>query len=227
MKIDKIDEKKEENTLSSYYSGMSSMLIGNMLSYGIYFFWYELLKKRISPRVLSLLGNTATSLIAGVITSIFTNPFWVINTRMTVNRHSFLTTLRNMLRQEGVTSLFKGLQASLMLVINPIIQFSVYERLKRGQSQPPSFLVNFLSGAISKAIATVVTFPYIVIRTYQQTNQSAHLQTMGVIQNILKQSGIPGFYTGIQYKLSQTVINAALMLSIYEKIFSVIQGRFR
>ncbi len=101
-----------------------------MLSYGIYFFWYELLKKRMSPRVMNLLGNTATSFVAGVITSVFTNPFWVINTRMTVNHESFLTTLRAMLHQEGPQSLFKGLQASLMLVINPIIQFAVYERLK-------------------------------------------------------------------------------------------------
>jgi hypothetical protein len=35
-----------------YYTGISSMLVGNMLSYGIYFFWYELLKKKISPKLI-------------------------------------------------------------------------------------------------------------------------------------------------------------------------------
>ena len=61
------------------------MLIGNMLSYGIYFFWYELLKKKINIKLINIFGNSITSFIAGIITSIFTNPFWVINTRMTQN----------------------------------------------------------------------------------------------------------------------------------------------
>jgi len=35
-----------------------------------------------------------------------------------------------MLKNEGFRSLFKGLSASLILVINPIIQFITYEFLK-------------------------------------------------------------------------------------------------
>ena len=74
-----------------------------------------------------------------------------------------------MVSKEGMVSLFKGLKASLLLVSNPIIQFAFYEKLKRILVQRYSnnpFMANFLSGAISKAIATVFTFPYLVIRTY-------------------------------------------------------------
>jgi len=57
----------------------------------------------------------------------------------------------------------------MLLVINPIIQFEVYERLKQIIQQRfknNQFIANFINGAISKAIATILTFPYIVIRTY-------------------------------------------------------------
>lgn len=166
-----------------------------MLSYGIYFFWYELLKKKmksINPMIITL--------SAGSITSIFTNPFWVINTRMTHNNCTFLQTLQMMLNEEGMQSLFKGLSTSILLVINPIIQFYFYEKLKRTNLNN-RFLYNFINGAISKAVATILTYPYIVIRTYLQANKNHQLNIIAVIKNILKSNGIIGFFSGLKFKL--------------------------
>lgn len=36
-----------------------------------------------------------------------------------------------MIKNEGLTSLWKGLSSSLILVSNPIIQFVIYEQLKK------------------------------------------------------------------------------------------------
>ena len=36
-----------------------------------------------------------------------------------------------MYKKEGILSFFKGIEASLFLVINPIIQFIIYEFLKK------------------------------------------------------------------------------------------------
>ena len=43
------------------------------------------------------------------------------------------------------------------------------------------FLANFISGAISKAIATIFTFPYIVLRTYLQDNKDKSLGNLDII----------------------------------------------
>jgi adenine nucleotide transporter 17 len=42
----------------------------------------------------------------------------------------FFPTLKQLLRDEGVSSLFAGLGPSLVLVINPILQYTLFEQLK-------------------------------------------------------------------------------------------------
>jgi hypothetical protein len=39
------------------------------------------------------------------------------------------------------------------------------------------------------------------------------------MEKVFREDGLQGFYLGISAKLSQTVINSALMLSFYESIF--------
>ena len=57
-----------------------------------------------------------------------------------------------------------------MLVINPAIQFMTYESIKRrvnsklGGSQPPAWMF-FVIGAISKTVATILTYPLQLIQT--------------------------------------------------------------
>lgn len=76
-----------------------------------------------------------------------------------------------MIRIEGLTSLWKGLSSSLILVLNPIIQFVIYEQLKKvipvDKESKLYDLVIFLIGAISKMISTLCTYPLTVIRTKQ------------------------------------------------------------
>ena len=90
---------------------------------------------------------------------------------MTISKQTLLETFKEVISKEGVQALFKGLLASLWLVSNPIIQFWFYERFKKininnNNNNNNNFVFNFISGAVSKAIATIITFPYIVVRTY-------------------------------------------------------------
>jgi len=66
---------------------------------------------------------------------------------------------------------WKGILASLILVSNPIIQFVIYEWLKRRASKngkEVSSIVIFMIGAISKIVATIFTYPYTLLRARQQ-----------------------------------------------------------
>ena len=70
---------------------------------------------------------------------------------------------------EGKEHLWAGTVASLILVSNPAIKFTVYEYLKRiflptDQSQL-SPLKAFLIGALGSAIATLITYPVQVVQT--------------------------------------------------------------
>ena len=69
--------------------------------------------------------------LAGAIGSIFTNPFYVLQTRQSKGNKKITQILAELIEKEGVLALFKGLLASLILISNPIIQFVVYEWLKK------------------------------------------------------------------------------------------------
>ena len=90
---------------------------------------------------------------------------WVISNRLMKDRK------QSILQYEGISGLWKGLTASFLLVSNPVINFVLYELLKDrllSKSVKPSTVSYFLLAAISKAIATFVTYPILTVRTRQQ-----------------------------------------------------------
>lgn len=70
--------------------------------------------------------------------------------------------------------LFKGLSASMMLIVNPIINTFVYEFMKDLLlplfHQDNDEIVYFISGATSKFVATIITYPYQLLRTKKMQN---------------------------------------------------------
>lgn len=78
-------------------------------------------------------------------------------------------------REEGVAGLWSGVCSSLILTINPAIQFMVYEAMKRQMQkvyearQLSSFVV-FGVGAVAKTVATVLTYPIQLVQAKQRVS---------------------------------------------------------
>ena len=67
-----------------------------------------------------------------------------------------------MIKDGGFKSFWQGVMPALVLVANPIIQYTVFEKLKARITKTralTSFDFFFL-GAISKLAATGITYPY-------------------------------------------------------------------
>lgn len=130
-------------------------------------------------RPLTTAQSMLAGLIAGSCTVIFTNPIWVVNTRETARKDlndkqdgnksvrgntGFLKILLDIIRSEGIAALWSGVIPALVLVINPIIQYTAFEQLKtiverrRGSRSTPNDA--FLFGALGKLLATGITYPY-------------------------------------------------------------------
>jgi solute carrier family 25 (peroxisomal adenine nucleotide transporter), member 17 len=148
------------------------------------------IKKAGRRRPLTTVESMLAGLIAGSATVIFTNPIWVVNTRETARKDvvehqdvdlknlppaeaakevasratGFLRIMMNIIKTEGIGALWSGVIPALILVINPIIQYTVFEQLKtvlekRRQSRlTPNDA--FLLGALGKLLATGITYPY-------------------------------------------------------------------
>ena len=73
--------------------------------------------------------------------------------------------------EDGWTGLWRGMKASLVLVVNPSITYGAYQRLKEvlfpGRTNLAPWEA-FLLGASSKALATIVTQPLIVAKVRLQ-----------------------------------------------------------
>lgn len=67
------------------------------------------------------------------------------------------------LHKEGILGLYAGTKAAMVLVLNPIIQYAIFEKIKsqliisKGSLGGSDY---FLLGAFSKLCATVIMYPY-------------------------------------------------------------------
>lgn len=129
-----------EDGLVGLYNGMNGSLLGVASTNFAYFYWYTIVRtlyvkysKSTAP------PGTAVELslgaVAGAVAQLFTIPVAVVTTRQQTaskeDRKGILATGREVIEgPDGVTGLWRGLKASLVLVVNPAITYGAYERLK-------------------------------------------------------------------------------------------------
>ena len=157
-------------------------LLGTIFSYGIYFWWYRFLKNKFSLYVKrSKFSNRemmAITALAGSIGSVFSNPIWMLNTRLVTTKQTMFQLIKSIIKNEGVGAFFKGVIPNLILVINPIINFVVYEWLKKfaikkyGSERKISFSAIFIMSSIGKILATFATYPILTVRVKLQADAS-------------------------------------------------------
>lgn len=155
--------------------------------------------------------------IAGSATVLITNPIWVVNTRMTsrksesdeqvlpgakpVKKPSTIATLLSIIRDEGPSRLFAGVLPALVLVINPILQYTLYEQLKnvlekRRKVTPTD---SFYLGALGKLLATSITYPYITVKSRMHVagKDGEKVGMQDSLKKIIREEGYAGLYGGM------------------------------
>ena len=214
--------------LSSALFGIS---ITNFVYYYWYewtraFFEAAAVKAGRASKKLTTVESMIAGAIAGSATVMLTNPIWVINTRITTKRHdaddaaadlekgadgaqpprrpkrvTAIGTLLSMLRNEGPQSLWAGLMPALILVINPILQYTLFEQMKnaverRGRRVTPT--IAFCLGALGKLFATSITYPYITVKSQMHVAAKGDRKesVAQAISRVIKEEGYAGLYKG-------------------------------
>uniref|UniRef100_A0A672YKR7 Solute carrier family 25 member 17 n=2 Tax=Sphaeramia orbicularis TaxID=375764 RepID=A0A672YKR7_9TELE len=239
---------KEEGLLAPY-RGWFPVICSLCCSNFVYFYCFHSLKAGWLKGQKSTPGSDLIiGIAAGVVNVLVTTPLWVVNTRLklqgskfrnadirSTNYSGILDAFVQIIRDEGVGALWNGTFPSLLLVMNPAIQFMIYEGLKRqlrrGVPRELSSLEVFIIGAVAKAVATTVTYPLQTIQSIlrfgqfnESTDKSKLLSSLRTIKCLLvnraRRFGMLGLFKGLEAKLLQTVLTAALMFLLYEKIAS-------
>ena len=126
--------------MEGLYSGMVGSLLGVASTNFAYFYWYSVVRTLyMSSKSVPKPPGTAIELslgaVAGAVAQIFTIPVAVITTRQQTQpkgeKKGLIDTGREVVESEdGWTGLWRGLKASLILVVNPAITYGAYQRLK-------------------------------------------------------------------------------------------------
>lgn len=135
-----------------------------------------------------------------------------------------------MVRNEGPAALFAGVLPALILVINPILQYTIFEQLKdvlekRRRVTPRDA---FFLGAIGKLLATSITYPYITVksRMHVASREGIRDSMMQSLKRVVREEGWSGLYKGIVPKVTQSVITAAFLFAFKDAIYEMsVQAR--
>lgn len=131
----------EAEGIAGLYSGMFSSLLAVGSTNFAYFFWYTTVRELYIEKVQKSSKNPSTLMelslgaVAGALAQLFTIPIAVVTTRQQTqprgDKKNMLATAREVIEgPDGVTGLWRGMKASLVLVINPAITYGAYQRLK-------------------------------------------------------------------------------------------------
>ncbi|XP_018566096.1 peroxisomal membrane protein PMP34 [Anoplophora glabripennis] len=208
--------------IESLYRGIKPVITSAGISNFVYFYTFHGLKSLL-PKYVEINAKTdlVISTIAGVVNVLLTTPLWVVNSRLKLPQevlyNGLIDGLVHVAKVEGLQGLWKGIGPSLILVSNPVIHFTVYESLKRKVTLN-SATAFFLLGALSKTVATVLTYPLQLAQTRQRLYVNKKINTATLLFLVVKNNGLKGLYQGLESKMLQTVLSAALMFMTYEKI---------
>ncbi|KAG6317934.1 hypothetical protein E4U22_005769 [Claviceps purpurea] len=249
--IDAVQRIVAREGIAGLYSGINSALFGISVTNFVYYYWYEW-TRAFFEKAATAAGRankkltTVESMIAGAIagsaTVIITNPIWVINTRVTTRqKHSqadleagkpaasptTMGTLMSLLRNEGPQALFSGVLPALVLVINPILQYTLFEQMKNAveKRRKVTPAVAFFLGALGKLFATSVTYPYITVKSQMHVAGSSQSGSKregmsATLSRVIREEGYDGLYKGIGPKVSQSVLTAALLFAFKDALYA-------
>lgn len=113
---------------------------------------------------------------------------------------SSLRTLLKILRDDGIMQLFAGVLPALVLVTNPILQYTIFEQLKQvlEKRRVVTAKDSFVLGAMGKLAATTITYPYITVksRAHVADCKGGNEGMTASLGRIVREEGIAGLYGG-------------------------------
>jgi hypothetical protein len=222
--------------VSGLYAGMGGALLGVASTNFAYFYWYTVVRTLyMSRRALETSPGTAVELslgaVAGALAQLFTIPIAVVTTRQQtmskLERKGMIATGMDVINgEDGWTGLWRGLRASLVLVVNPAITYGAYQRLRESLYPGKKTLKPweaFILGSMSKMLATIATQPLIVAKVGLQSkpppsrNGKPFKSFTEVMQHIIQHEGPMALFKGIAPQILKGLLVQGFLMMTKER----------
>ncbi|KAK9487246.1 mitochondrial carrier domain-containing protein [Lipomyces starkeyi] len=224
--------------VAALYNGLPGALLGVASTNFAYFYWYGFLRSSYQNKVpnISIAMELVIGAAAGALAQIFTIPVSVVTTRQqTSDDVSTLFQIgKEVIGEDGITGLWRGLKASLVLVVNPAITYGTYQRFRElifRNKVHLSAYDSFFLGALSKAMATIVSQPLIVSKVMLQSKpkpgEPRHTSFVDALVYLSKHEGIQGLFKGIGPQISKGILVQGLLFMFKDQVELLILLLFR
>ena len=246
------------------FKGLGPNLVGVVPARSINFFTYGNGKRVIAEYLnggqQAAWVHLSAGVLAGIVTSTATNPIWMVKTRLQLDKNvaaqsggvtqrqykNSLDCIRQIIRDEGIRGLYKGMSASYLGVTESTLQWVLYEQMKVSLAERERRIVlsgrdkNWWDHTVdwtgkigaaggAKLVAAILTYPHEVARTRLRQAPMANGQPKytGLVQCfklVFKEEGMLGLYGGMTPHLLRTVPSAAIMFGMYEGILRLLNA---
>lgn len=235
---------KDQNRfwLSTLYRGVAINALGNSIAWALYFGIYRSFKDQLIsitddvPSISLPWVYLTSGTLAGITTSVLTNPIWVLKTRIMAQNKSLngnvgydniISSIRKIKKDHGWGIWKIGIVPSILSVSQGALYFMVYDTLKsyrftklKKQKLDTLEILSFTS--ISKMISMSLVYPLQLLKSNQQslnaTNCEEYRYIRHLIPLIIKQNGVSGLYKGLFTNLSKSIPSTCLTFYIYETV---------
>uniref|UniRef100_A0A7S3YR27 Mitochondrial carrier protein n=1 Tax=Lotharella globosa TaxID=91324 RepID=A0A7S3YR27_9EUKA len=205
------------------YNGLGISLAETGCFHGIHFYFHTLLKKRWlrkhnrteEPAIISLINGS----IAGLIVQMLTSPLKVLQINSVLEKQKSAWELAvGIYKKEGIAGFWRGFGLNTILVINPAITFYAYGRLRKTAHKMglKSHLVDFLCGFVAKVVATLITYPVMLLKTRLLSGEDESVKK--IFMQVWKEGGLLGWYDGLGAKMLQTTLTSAFTFMCKEEL---------
>lgn len=219
--------------MSALWRGLPPTLVMAVPNTMIYFTLYDQLKMMYG--FIEGQENIWSPMCAGItartISITCISPIEMIRTKMQAKKgfsyKDLVSIIRNAIQQGGLLSLWQGLGPTLLRDVPfSAVYWMGYEILK-SKFTDPGFAASFSSGAVSGAMAALLTTPFDVIKTHRQMelgelvfrNPSAVKKlpfTFSLMFQLYRESGWRSLFAGVSARVMKVAPACAVMISTYE-----------
>ena len=177
----------QDEGLQGFWSGVVADTWKTFLDAFLFFYAYDSLRKSrlkqtSNPRHLPVLDELSIGFLAGAFSKLLTTPLANVVTRKQTpsgKTTSSRSIAAEIYRERGYKGFWAGYTASLILTLNPSLTFFLFETLKRlfvprkRREGYADARATFLLAAMSKAIASSVTYPFSLAKARLQASSSS------------------------------------------------------
>ncbi|KAF1985469.1 putative peroxisomal adenine nucleotide transporter 1 [Aulographum hederae CBS 113979] len=264
----------EEGGLKAFYSGIGQDTAKSVADSFFFFLAYNFLRQsRLkthgtgkSKKRLSVVDELGVGMLAGAFSKLLTTPIQNIVTRkqtaaMVASRSGNATSSPELttkdialqIREEkGLAGFWSGYSATLILTMNPALTFLLQETLTRilipkEKRAKPEARMTFIIAALSKSIASSITYPFSLAKTraqvsskkptdteptdaiyerYQTGKKLQQSMVIGTVLRIAQTEGIGALYSGIEGEVVKGFFQHGVTMLMKERIHRIVVSMY-